>query len=513
MTPEQLKASILQRAMEGKLVPQDPNDEPASELLKKIKAEKEKLIKEGKIKRDKNETEIFRGDDGLHYEKFQDGSVKQVDVPFEIPESWEWVRFNNIASILRGGSPRPIKDFLTDSIDGINWIKIGDTEKSGKYITDTREKIKKSGLSKTRLVKKGSFLLTNSMSFGRPYILKIDGAIHDGWLSISDFKSSITEDFLYYFLLSRVAYSQFLQLISGAVVKNLNSEKVASIFIPIPPLNEQARITQKIEQALSQVDDYHELFNTLRKLNNSFPEKLRKSILQYAMQGKLVPQDSADEPVEVLLERVREEKQKLFAEGKLKKKDLQESIIYQDDDNSYYENCPKTWAKVSLATISKITSGGTPKTNITEYYNGEILWLTPADLSKAQSKYYLDISLKSITRLGLENSSAQLVKANSIVYSSRAPIGYINIVPKQYTTNQGCKSLTPYLVIVKWLYFAMKYATTDIKKIASGTTFLEISASKLGDFYIGLPPLREQERIAKKIERLWNKVDSLPFTL
>ena len=513
MTPEQLKASILQRAMEGKLVPQDPNDEPASELLKRIKAEKEKLIKEGKIKRDKNETEIFRGDDGLHYEKFQDGSIKQVDVPYEIPESWGWVRFNNIATILRGGSPRPIKDFLTDSIDGINWIKIGDTEKSGKYITDTKEKIKKSGLSKTRLVKKGSFLLTNSMSFGRPYILKIDGAIHDGWLSISDFESSITEDFLYYFLLSRVAYSQFLLLISGAVVKNLNSEKVASIFIPIPPLNEQARITQKIEVALSRVDDYHELFNTLRQLNNSFPEKLRKSILQYAMQGKLVPQDATDEAVEVLLEKIREEKRRLFKEGKLKKKDLQESIIYQGDDNSYYENCPDTWAKVSLATISKITSGGTPKTDLKEYYNGEIPWFTPADLSKAQSNYYLDNSLKSITRLGLKNSSAQLIDAYSIVYSSRAPIGYINIVPKQYTTNQGCKSLTPYLVIVKWLYFAMKYATADIKKHASGTTFLEISASKLGDFYIDLPPISEQERIVDKIEKLWNKIDTLPFTL
>ena len=351
------------------------------------------------------------------------------------------------------------------------------------------------------------------MSFGRPYILKIDGAIHDGWLSISDFESSITEDFLYYFLLSRVAYSQFLLLISGAVVKNLNSEKVASIFIPIPPLNEQARITQKIEVALSRVDDYHELFNTLRQLNNSFPEKLRKSILQYAMQGKLVPQDATDEPVEVLLKKIREEKQKLFAEGKLKKKDLQESIIYQGDDNSYYENCPDTWAKVSLATISKITSGGTPKTDLKEYYNGEIPWFTPADLSKAQSNYYLDNSLKSITRLGLKNSSAQLIDAYSIVYSSRAPIGYINIVPKQYTTNQGCKSLTPYLVIVKWLYFAMKYATADIKKHASGTTFLEISASKLGDFYIDLPPISEQERIVDKIEKLWNKIDTLPFTL
>ena len=126
--------------MRGKLVPQDPNNEPASELLKRIKAEKEELIKQKKIKRDKDETEIFRGDDGLHYEKFADGTVKEVDVPFDIPESWEWVRFSEVSTIVRGGSPRPIKEFITEADDGINWIKIGDTDKGGKFINSTKEK-------------------------------------------------------------------------------------------------------------------------------------------------------------------------------------------------------------------------------------------------------------------------------------------------------------------------------------------------------------------------------------
>ncbi|VMO90760.1 restriction endonuclease S subunit [Streptococcus pneumoniae] len=191
MTPEQLKASILQRAMEGKLVPQNPNDEPASELLKRIKAEKEKLISEGKIKRDKKETEIFRGDDGKHYGKFADGSTQEIDVPYDIPDTWEWVRFSTLVEIVRGGSPRPIKDYLTSEVDGINWIKIGDTEKGEKYINNVKEKIKKSGLNKTRFVKKGTFLLTNSMSFGRPYILNVDGAIHDGWLAISNYEKQL----------------------------------------------------------------------------------------------------------------------------------------------------------------------------------------------------------------------------------------------------------------------------------------------------------------------------------
>ena len=520
MTPEQLKASILQRAMEGKLVPQDPNDEPASELLKRIKAEKEKLIKEGKIKRDKNETEIFRGDDGLHYEKFQDGSVKQVDVPFEIPESWGWVRFNNIATILRGGSPRPIKDFLTDSTDGINWIKIGDTEKSGKYITDTREKIKKSGLSKTRLVKKGSFLLTNSMSFGRPYILKIDGAIHDGWLSISDFESSITEDFLYYFLLSRVAYSQFLLLISGAVVKNLNSEKVASIFIPIPPLNEQARITKKIEVALSKVDDYHQLFNTLRQLNNSFPEKLRKSILQYAMQGKLVPQDAMDEPVEVLLEKIREEKQRLFEEGKLQKKDLQESIIYQGDDNSYYEKknkiniqiecpfrIPKTWKWVKLKQVANIFSGFSFKSS--EYSDVGVRIIRISDFNSD------GINDSKIVRQNYKQNfnNFEIFENDILIAMTGGTVGKNILIPQideRLFLNQRIASIRPYYMNHNFIFLMINspFIQKEIS-LKKNSTNDNISLDIIQNFFCPLPPEQEQKRIVfriKKINFLINKL-------
>ena len=138
--------------------------------------------------------------DSLHYEKFADGTVKEVDVPFDIPESWEWVRFSEVSTIVRGGSPRPIKEFITEADDGINWIKIGDTDKNGKFINSTKEKIKPSGLKKTRYVTKRTFLLTNSMSFGRPYILNVDGAIHDGWLAISNYEEVFSRDFLYYLL-------------------------------------------------------------------------------------------------------------------------------------------------------------------------------------------------------------------------------------------------------------------------------------------------------------------------
>ena len=243
--PDKLKKSILQYAMQGKLVEQDPNDESVEVLLEKIRAEKEKLFEEGKIKKKDLEISIVsQGDDNSYYE----------EVPYEIPKSWEWVRFSTLVEIVRGGSPRPIKDYLTSEVDGINWIKIGDTEKGEKYINNVKEKIKKSGLNKTRFVKKGTFLLTNSMSFGRPYILNVDGAIHDGWLAISNYENSLNRDYLFYILSSNVVYSQFLSLISGAVVKNLNSDKVASILIPLPPLPEQSRIVDKIEKSFAIID-------------------------------------------------------------------------------------------------------------------------------------------------------------------------------------------------------------------------------------------------------------------
>ena len=248
--PEALKRSILQEAVQGKLVPQDPSDEPAEALLERIRAEKQRLIKEGKIKKDKHESVIFRRDNS-HYEKL-DGVERCIDdeLLFEIPDSWEWVRLGTVLEIARGGSPRPIQQYLTTEPDGINWIKIGDTDKGGKYIYKTKEKIRPEGVAKSRMVHSGDFLLTNSMSFGRPYILKSDGCIHDGWLVLSNRFECYSVDFLYYILSSPFAYYQFCDSVSGAVVKNLNSDKVANALFPLPPLSEQKRIVQRIEELL-----------------------------------------------------------------------------------------------------------------------------------------------------------------------------------------------------------------------------------------------------------------------
>ena len=240
------KKAILQEAVQGKLVPQIAAEGNAKDLLEEIR--KEKLshgldfanAKSGK-KKSKKETALAGSNPC---------DISDDEIPFDIPENWCWCRLGEVTEIARGGSPRPIKDYLTTDEDGYNWIKIGDTDKDGKYINRTAEKIKKEGLNKTRFVHKGDFLLTNSMSFGRPYILNIDGCIHDGWLVISPKDNIFNKDFLYYVLSSIFAYNQFCDSVSGAVVKNLNSDKVRESLFPLPPLAEQKRIVKAIEKLL-----------------------------------------------------------------------------------------------------------------------------------------------------------------------------------------------------------------------------------------------------------------------
>lgn len=246
------KAKILDLAIRGKLVTQNPDDEPASALLERIRTEKDELIKQGKIKRDKKESFIFKGEDNSYYEKI--GSVVQCidsEIPFEIPGSWAYERLGNICSVARGGSPRPIKNYLTDDENGLNWIKIGDTEQGGKYIFSTKEKIRPDGLSKTRYVHCGDFLLTNSMSFGRPYILKTDGCIHDGWLVIGDVENVFDQDFLYCMLSSSAMYNALSSLAVGSTVKNLKSDSVKTLIVPIPPIEEQKAIATQVDTFLT----------------------------------------------------------------------------------------------------------------------------------------------------------------------------------------------------------------------------------------------------------------------
>ena len=205
-----------------------------------------------------------------------------MDILYKIPDSWVWTTLNELFLIERGGSPRPIQQFLTTAEDGINWIKIGDTELGQKYIETTKEKIKPEGLKKSRLVVDGDFILSNSMSFGRPYIVKTTGAIHDGWLVFRDVDNNLDKDFFYYLLSSSYVYQQFSRNASGSTVRNLNIDIVKQTNISLPPLNEQKRIVTKIEKLFSNLDNSDKYLLHLEKQLKRY----RQSVLKSAFEGE-----------------------------------------------------------------------------------------------------------------------------------------------------------------------------------------------------------------------------------
>ncbi|TVW07764.1 restriction endonuclease subunit S [Streptococcus pneumoniae] len=513
MTPEQLKASILQRAMEGKLVPQNPNDEPASELLKRIKAEKEKLISEGKIKRDKKETEIFRGDDGKHYEKFADGSTQEIDVPYDIPDTWEWVRLNDITSyIQRGKSPKysniPIYPVIAQKCNqwsgfSIDLARFIDPETVHSY-------------QKERLLRDGD-LMWNSTGLGTLGRLAIyhenknpyGWAVADSHVTVIRVLSGfINCHFIYNFLSSPIVQSVIEEKASGSTKqKELLTKTIKEYLIPLPPLAEQQRIIEAIESALEKVDEYAESYNRREQLDKRFPDKLKKSILQYAMQGKLVEQDLNDESVEVLLEKIRAEKQKLFEEGKIKKKDLEISIVSKGDDNSYYGKLPMNWVQTTLNYIGIISTGNTPSKNSPENYGGEIPFYKPADL--LQGELYNATEYLSV----LGNTKSRKIKAGSILINGIGNIGIAGIVRVDGAFNQQMHGIEVFnFVNSKFLLLAIQsdFMQKQFKNNTSSTTIPILNKTRFSQTIINFPGIRTQKLIITKAEKLFEKVSQFP---
>ena len=421
------------------------------------------------------------------------------EIPFEIPQSWCWVRLKSIADVARGGSPRPIKDYITEAEDGINWIKIGDTEKDGKYINYTREKITPAGLKKSRLIHKGDFLLTNSMSFGRPYISNIEGCIHDGWLVISPIGESFIQDYLYYLLSSRFSYDQFCGVVSGAVVQNLNSDKVAGALFPLPPIEEQKRIVEFLESIMPYIKTYELAQSQLDKLNMLLMPKLKKSVLQEAIQGRLVPQDPNDEPASVLLERIREEKQRLLKEGKLKKKDITDSVIFKGEDNKYYEQIgsevyeietemqfPATWELVRLGDICRLVDGekrsGAYPCLDAKYLRGK------SAATILQSGKFVQVG-DNIILVDGENSGE--------VFS--VPVdGYMGSTFKQLWISSELH--LPYI-----LHFILFYKE-QLRNSKKGAAIPHLNKEIFYNLPVGIPPLKEQQKLSESVNILFSKL-------
>ena len=377
MTGQQLKNSILQMAVQGKLVPQDPNDEPASVLLERISKEKEQLIKDGKIKKEKNPSYIFRGADNLPYEKIGKNEPVCIadEVPFEIPESWEWVRWGTLSESIQYGYNAPAKE------NGrIKMVRISDIQdNSVVWQTVPYCEIDEKDID-TYLLKSNDILFARTGgTVGKSYLVKVvpEDAIYAGYLIRTRYSALLCPEFLKYFMETELYWSQLRNGTIATAQPNCNGKTLAHMLVPLPPQNEQKRIVKKLDKIMAYVVQYNNVYNYTEKLNEEFPELLKKSILQEAVQGKLVPQDPSDEPASVLLERIRAEKERLIQEGKIKR-DKHETVIYRRDNSHYekldgIERCiddeipfeiPESWAWTSVGKVcSNIQYGSSQKSS------------------------------------------------------------------------------------------------------------------------------------------------------
>ena len=487
MTPQELKNSILQLAIQGKLTKQLLKEGNAKELLYKVSMS-------DKV-------------DGRRVKQKSITPIEDSDKHFEIPENWTWIKLGAVCVIARGGSPRPIKEYITTEKNGVNWIKIGDTEKNGKYISSTAEKIKPSGVEKSRMVHAGDFLLTNSMSFGRPYILKIDGCIHDGWLVISQMNEIFDQDYLYWMLSSNYAYMQFCGKVSGAVVKNLNSDKVANSVFPLPPLAEQKRIVCKIEELLPYIERYEQAWCKLEKFNSRFPEDMKKSLLQYAIQGKLVEQRFEEGTAEKLFEQIQEEKHRLIKEKKIKKEKPLPEIT--DDEKPF--DIPESWKWVRVGEIfahntgkamnssaKKVNKAGAKRKFIT---TSNLYW-NSFDFSSVKEMFFSDDELERCTvRKG------DLLMCEGGAYYGRTAIWNYDYDICFQNHIHRLRSYKPVELLFFYHLFYF-YKSMNMMK-AKGTAMPGLSSQTLHQMVLPLPPLSEQKRIVEKLERLVPLCDQL----
>ncbi len=520
MTGQQLKNSILQMAVQGKLVPQDPNDEPASVLLERIRAEKEKLIKEGKIKKEKNPSVIFRGADNLPYEKIGKNEPVCIadEVPFEIPESWEWVRLGNLT--YNHGQKKPSSEFC--------YIDIGSIDNQHQRLNEKETIVApENAASRARKIVKTGDILYSTV---RPYLHNmciIDREFTKEPIASTGFAvlkccADYSNAFLFYYMMSPDFdnYANDSDNSKGVAYPAINDERLSNALIPVPPVMEQYRILNQLSKVLPIVQVYDGAYRNLENLSTTFPIQLKKSILQYAVQGKLVPQDPTDEPASALLECIRAEKEQLIKSGKVKR-DKHESVIFRRD-NSYYERVdgierciddeipfevPDGWEWVRLGNIGEWGSGATPSRTKSEYYNGTIPWLKTGDLNDG----YITYIPETITNLALTETSVKLNPVGSVLIAMYgATIGKLGILQLPATTNQACCACVPFIgVYNKFLFYFLMSQKTAFIKLGEGGAQPNISKEKIVATLMPLPPNSEQYRIVEKIDDILSKIHTM----
>ena len=521
MTAQQLKNSILLMAVQGKLVPQDPNDEPASILLERIHAEKERLIKEKKIKREKNPSVIFKGADNTPYEKIGDEVRSLADeVPFDIPDSWEWVRLGNISSYAETKQ----KVNATSADPSIWGLDLEDIEKGGRLLEHKTVGERKAVGDKTVFVK-GDILYSKL----RPYLLKILVAPDDGICTpeIVPFRvyGGINPNYIVNYLKSPYVDNLINSITYGVKMPRVGTETMTSLLVPIPPLEEQLRIVEKIDEVASAVSAYDVAYQKTEALNSTFPEALKKSILQEAVQGKLVPQDPTDESAEALLERIRAEKQRLIKEGKIKK-DKHESIIFRRDNSHYekldgVESCiddeipfeiPDTWAWSRLGSLVEVITSGS-RDWAKHYSEKGSLFLRMGNLSRNSFELRLN-SLKRVQLPEKAEGTRTALQAGDLLFSITGEVGMLGLIPDDFETayiNQHT-AMIRFLPLIrnKYLpYFLLTdYAQKCYKSNQHGIKN-SFRLDSISNILVPIPPLSEQEQIIRRIEQATNRIATM----
>ena len=519
MTGQQLKNSILQMAVQGKLVPQDPNDEPASVLLERIRAEKEQLIKEGKIKKEKNPSVIFRGADNLPYEKIGKNEPVCIadEVPFDIPESWEWVRLGTISTYAETK-----KKINAQDADPNLWgLDLEDIEKGGQLISQKTVGERKAVGDKT-IFKCGDILYSKL----RPYLLKILVAPNNGICTpeIVPFNlyGKVNAYYIVEFLKSPYVDQVINSVTYGVKMPRVGTETMTSLLVPLPPISEQARIITKLRCVLPEVQSYNTAYEKGEKLTTEFPIQLKKSILQYAVQGKLVPQDPADEPASVLLERIRTEKEQLVKAGKIKR-DKHESVIFRRD-NSYYEKVdgierciddeipfeiPESWGWCRLKSLTEnITSGSR---DWAKYYSTTgAAFLRMGNLSKNS----FDLRLEHIQRVSIPSKAEGTrtsLQRGDLLFSITGDVGMLGLIPdgfeKAYINQHTAmirflpemrNKYIPYLLLTD---YAQKFYNANQHGIKNS-----FRLDSIGELLVSIPPEKELFRILQRISLVLSKI-------
>ncbi len=506
MTGKQLKNSILQWAIQGKLVPQDPNDEPASVLLEKIRQEKERLIKEKKIKRDKNASIIYRGEDNSYYEKFlATGEVKCIDeeIPFEVPKGWELARFGTVV-YNRDSERIPLsvseRSRLKKTYD--YYGASGVIDKVDKYLFDKDLLL---------IGEDGANLINRST----PIAFIATGKY---WVNNHAHVLDCIDNVFMRYICLYINSISLVEYVTGTAQPKMNQEKMNSIMVLVPPYKEQIRILEKVEEVLPTIMRYGASQCRLNVLNKELYANLRKSLLQEAIQGKLVPQDPSDEPASILLQRIRDEKQRLVKEGKLKKKDLVDSIIYKGDDNKYYENIgnnlvditddipfeiPNNWVWTRIGYLFAHNNGkqlnrGNSAGTLMEY-------ITTSNL------YWDGFRLDHLKMMPFEESEierCQAIKGDLLVCEG-GDVGRSCIWDYDFPImiQNHIHKLRPYIdVCTKFFYYIFYlYNVTGVIG-GKGIGIQGFSAKALHNTLVPLPPLQEQQRIVAQIERLFEQL-------